>query len=137
MTGQVMDGLSAAIVNIARLMRHDGIRLVVSTQSPLALAPELLELVTVAVLHRFHSKVRDQCGVNVVSVPSQAVAIDTICYEFLWVEDKMECSFPLSDAMSAVPAEETNNTILFPIHIFCRVAYMNCAKSSFPASTLY
>ncbi len=30
-------------------------RLVVSTQSPRALAPELLELVTVAVLHRFHS----------------------------------------------------------------------------------
>jgi hypothetical protein len=29
-------------------------RLVVSTQSPRALAPELLELVTVALLHRFH-----------------------------------------------------------------------------------
>ena len=46
------DGLSEAIVNIARLMRHDGMRLAVSTQSPAALAPELLELVTVAVLHR-------------------------------------------------------------------------------------
>ena len=62
MTGQVTDGLSSAIVNIARLMRHDGIRLVVSTQSPLALAPELLELVTVAVLHRFHSKVNRWLG---------------------------------------------------------------------------
>jgi DNA helicase HerA-like ATPase len=50
----VTDGLSGAIVNIARLMRHDGIRLVVGTQSPRALAPELLELVTVAVIHRFH-----------------------------------------------------------------------------------
>ena len=49
------DGLSAAIVNIARQMRHDGMRLVVGTQSPRALAPELLELVTVAVIHRFHS----------------------------------------------------------------------------------
>ena len=27
-----VDGLSAAIVNVARLMRHDGIRLAVSTQ---------------------------------------------------------------------------------------------------------
>lgn len=37
-------------------MRQDGVRLVVSTQSPKALAPELLELVSVAVLHRFHSQ---------------------------------------------------------------------------------
>ncbi len=55
MSGEKADGLSEAIVNVARLMRHDGIRLVVSTQSPKALAPELLELVTVAVLHHFHS----------------------------------------------------------------------------------
>ena len=50
------DGLSRAIVDVARLMRHDGMRLAVSTQSPSALAPELLELLTVAVLHRFHSR---------------------------------------------------------------------------------
>lgn len=50
------DGLSKAIVNVARLMRHDGMRLAVSTQSPNALAPELLELLSVAVLHRFHSR---------------------------------------------------------------------------------
>lgn len=43
-------------MNVARLMRQDGVRLVVSTQSPKALAPELLELVSVAVLHRFHSQ---------------------------------------------------------------------------------
>ena len=30
--------------------------MIVSTQSPKALAPELLELVSVAVLHRFHSR---------------------------------------------------------------------------------
>ncbi len=47
--------MSAAIVTTARLMRHDGIRLLVSTQSPNTLAPELLELLSVAVLHRFHS----------------------------------------------------------------------------------
>ena len=55
MDGVKADGLSEAIVNAARLMRHDGIRLVVSTQSPKALAPELLELVTIACLHHFHS----------------------------------------------------------------------------------
>ena len=56
MDGVAADGLSAAIVSVARLMRHDGVRPAVSTQSPAALAPELLELVTVAVLHRFHSR---------------------------------------------------------------------------------
>lgn len=56
MKGDASDGLSEAIVNAARLMRHDGMRLVVSTQNPSALAPELLELVTVAVMHRFHSR---------------------------------------------------------------------------------
>jgi hypothetical protein len=49
------DGLSRTIVNCARLMRHDGLRLLVSTQSPLALAPELLELASLAIVHRFHS----------------------------------------------------------------------------------
>jgi hypothetical protein len=49
------DGLSKSIIDSARLMRHDGMRLVISTQSPKALAPELLELVSVAVVHRFHS----------------------------------------------------------------------------------
>jgi hypothetical protein len=49
------DGLSRAIVDCARLMRHDGLRLLVSTQSPLALAPELLELTSLCVMHRFHS----------------------------------------------------------------------------------
>ena len=56
MEGTKTDGLSEAIINVARLMRHDGIRLVVSTQSPKALAPEVLELVSVAVLHHFHSQ---------------------------------------------------------------------------------
>jgi hypothetical protein len=55
MKGETSDGPSAALVNTARLMQHDDMRLLVSTQSPLALAPELLELVSVAFLHRFHS----------------------------------------------------------------------------------
>lgn len=56
MDGVSTDGLSNAIVDIARLMRHQGIRLVVSTQSPKALAPELLELSSVAVMHQFTSR---------------------------------------------------------------------------------
>ncbi len=49
------DGLSDSIVDTVRLMRHEGIRVAISTQNPMVLAPELLELVTVAVVHRFHS----------------------------------------------------------------------------------
>ncbi|EKX40806.1 hypothetical protein GUITHDRAFT_58575, partial [Guillardia theta CCMP2712] len=55
MQGVESDGLSQSIVNIARLMRHDNMRLAVSTQNPSTLAPELLELISFAVLHRFHS----------------------------------------------------------------------------------
>ena len=38
-------GLAAAVVDAVRLMRHEGIRVVISTQSPLAMPSELLELV--------------------------------------------------------------------------------------------
>jgi len=55
MRGDKSDGLSNSILTAVRLMRHDGMRVAISTQSPLTLAPELLELVSMAVLHRFHS----------------------------------------------------------------------------------
>ena len=50
------DPLSARVVSIARQMRHHGIRIAISTQSPKAIPPELLELCTVALLHRFQSR---------------------------------------------------------------------------------
>ncbi|TPX53746.1 hypothetical protein PhCBS80983_g06185 [Powellomyces hirtus] len=50
------DGLSAALVSAVRQMRHHGVRLAISTQSPKVLPPELLELLSVALIHRFHSK---------------------------------------------------------------------------------
>ncbi|KAJ3075474.1 hypothetical protein HDU98_007972 [Podochytrium sp. JEL0797] len=56
MDGNKDDGLSDAILDTVRLMRHDGIRVVLSTQSPKAVLPEILELVSVAVMHRFHSQ---------------------------------------------------------------------------------
>ena len=76
MDGAVTDGLSAAIVNIARQMRHDGMRLVVGTQSPRALAPELLELVTVAVIHQLHSN--DWFSYLKVKVPLEKGAWDRL-----------------------------------------------------------
>ena len=49
------DELSIAIVNSVRLMRHEGIRILISTQSPMSLPSELLELISVAILHHFQS----------------------------------------------------------------------------------
>jgi hypothetical protein len=54
--GNGRDELAAAILDVVRLMRHDGIRVLISTQSPLALPAELLELVSVTILHSFQSK---------------------------------------------------------------------------------
>jgi DNA phosphorothioation-dependent restriction protein DptH len=49
-------GLASEMVSVFRQMRHLGMRMVVSTQSPAVLPPEMLELATVAVVHGFHSK---------------------------------------------------------------------------------
>ena len=48
--------LAASLVDAVRVMRHEGMRVVVSTQSPLTLPQELLELCSVAFLHNFHSQ---------------------------------------------------------------------------------
>ena len=49
------DALAQQITDCARLMRHEGMRLVISTQSPKAMPEELLELTTVLISHRFQS----------------------------------------------------------------------------------
>jgi hypothetical protein len=49
------NGPCETIADVDRSMRHDGMRPIVGTQSPKALTPELLEPVSVAVLHQFHS----------------------------------------------------------------------------------
>eukprot|EP00750_Incisomonas_marina_P012170 INCI16625.1.p1 GENE.INCI16625.1~~INCI16625.1.p1 ORF type:complete len:415 (+),score=42.11 INCI16625.1:508-1752(+) len=49
------DGLANDIIECARVMRHQGLRVVVSTQSPLVLPPELVNLSTVFVAHRIQS----------------------------------------------------------------------------------
>ena len=49
------DALAREITDCARLMRHEGLRLLISTQSPKAIPEELLELTTVLVAHRFQS----------------------------------------------------------------------------------
>jgi hypothetical protein len=50
------DGLTEAIVDCVRLMRHDGLRVIIGTQSPEVLSPELLELVTFVLLHKIQSR---------------------------------------------------------------------------------
>ena len=49
------DELSSTIVSIVRQMRHNGVRTVISTQSPNTIPAELLELVSITLIHRFHS----------------------------------------------------------------------------------
>jgi len=49
------DALAREITDCVRLMRHEGIRLVLSTQSPKAMPEELLELTTVLMAHRYQS----------------------------------------------------------------------------------
>lgn len=55
MDGAKGDRLGETIVDCVRLMRHDGMRVVISTQNPTSIPQEVLELSSVAVLHRFHS----------------------------------------------------------------------------------
>ena len=49
------DALARSITDCARLMRHEGLRLLISTQSPKAMPEELLELTTVLIAHRYQS----------------------------------------------------------------------------------
>ena len=56
LSGTKQDGLSNAIVDSVRQMRHEGIRLAISTQSPKVVNPEILELASICVVHRFHSR---------------------------------------------------------------------------------
>ena len=49
-------GLVKSIIYVVRNMRHMGIRVIISTQSPLTIAPELFELASIVCCHRFHSK---------------------------------------------------------------------------------
>lgn len=54
--GGATGGLAAEMVNVFRLMRHQGMRILLSTQSPAVLPEEVLELVTVAVVHSCQSQ---------------------------------------------------------------------------------
>ena len=51
-----LGGLAEEITSCARMLRHDGMRLLVSTQSPLGIPEELLELASVFVAHRYQSR---------------------------------------------------------------------------------
>ena len=47
--------LANAIVDTVRKMRHEAIRVLISTQSPMTMPPELLELASATILHQFQS----------------------------------------------------------------------------------
>ena len=47
--------LAERVIDSVRLMRHEGLRILVSTQTPQDLPTELLELCTYTLLHRFHT----------------------------------------------------------------------------------
>jgi vacuolar-type H+-ATPase subunit E/Vma4 len=49
--------LTSSIIEVVRQTRHHGLRVVISTQDPKSLASHFLELVSVALVHRDHSKV--------------------------------------------------------------------------------
>ncbi|RKO82760.1 hypothetical protein BDK51DRAFT_40482 [Blyttiomyces helicus] len=56
LTRSTGDELGATVIDLVRQMRHHGLRVVVSSQSPMTIPDELLELSSVCVIHRFHSK---------------------------------------------------------------------------------
>jgi hypothetical protein len=70
LTPNVTSGLTANLLSCVRMMRHENIRVVVSTQNPCSLPKELFELHTMSVFHRFHSPAwcvsSKQCVVSIV-----------------------------------------------------------------------
>ena len=74
-------GLEDSVVDAVRLMRHEGMRVMVSTQSPMTLPPELLELSTMVVCHRFQSPEWYRCLSSTVQLPTDGFdrirALDT------------------------------------------------------------
>ncbi len=56
LSSENMVGLTNNVVDAVRVMRHEGMRIVISTQCPKVLPGELLELVTLSIAHKFHSK---------------------------------------------------------------------------------
>ena len=51
-----MDGLNHVILNLANQRHDNNIRLILSTETPLALMPELWETMSAAILHHFYSE---------------------------------------------------------------------------------
>ncbi|KAG1897623.1 uncharacterized protein F5891DRAFT_1129898 [Suillus fuscotomentosus] len=54
-TNRGVSGLTKAILTLTREQRHLGMRVIISTQEPTVVPPVLLDLCTVAIMHRFSS----------------------------------------------------------------------------------
>eukprot|EP00899_Mesostigma_viride_P017724 jgi/Mesvir1/25953/Mv20945-RA.1 len=50
-----LNELSSTVVELVRQMRHHGMRIMISSQSPMTLPDELLELASLCIVHRFQS----------------------------------------------------------------------------------
>ncbi|KAI0952591.1 hypothetical protein AcV7_008342 [Taiwanofungus camphoratus] len=54
-TSKGSSGLTNALTSLTRQQRHLGVRVIISTQEPTTVPPVLLDMCTVAILHRFSS----------------------------------------------------------------------------------
>ncbi|KAI0356495.1 hypothetical protein OH77DRAFT_1423428 [Trametes cingulata] len=62
-----MSGLTKGLISLTRQQRHLAMRVIISTQEPTALPPVLIDLCSIAVLHRFSSPAWWEAIVNHVS----------------------------------------------------------------------
>uniref|UniRef100_A0A7S0X3J6 Uncharacterized protein n=1 Tax=Mantoniella antarctica TaxID=81844 RepID=A0A7S0X3J6_9CHLO len=67
--------LAAGLVKGVRVMRHNGMRYAISTQSPLTLPPEILELSSAVLVHGFHSHVWYSCLSKNIPFPHDGFSI--------------------------------------------------------------
>eukprot|EP00271_Cylindrocystis_brebissonii_P003582 TRINITY_DN1470_c0_g1_i1.p1 TRINITY_DN1470_c0_g1~~TRINITY_DN1470_c0_g1_i1.p1 ORF type:complete len:444 (-),score=34.47 TRINITY_DN1470_c0_g1_i1:423-1688(-) len=70
------DDLAQTIVELVRQMRHHGMRIIISSQSPMTLPDEIFELVSICLMHKFHS--RDWFTKLKLKLPLQDAAFDRI-----------------------------------------------------------
>ncbi len=94
--------LANAIVDTVRKMRHEAIRVLISTQSPMTMPPELLELASATILHQFQSS--EWCSYLATKVTLPPFAFDLI-------KDLNPGQALLLSTKIALSAEQTESTI--------------------------
>ncbi|KAG1817521.1 uncharacterized protein BJ212DRAFT_1349680 [Suillus subaureus] len=78
-TNRGVSGLTKALLTLTREQRHLGMRVIISTQEPTVVPPVLLDLCTVAIMHRFSSPAWwDHLARHISADVSVDAAFDTI-----------------------------------------------------------